>query len=595
MLNFKYLRSDLIAGITVALVLIPQSLAYAQLAGLPAQYGLYAALLPPLIASIFGSSKQLATGPVAVLSLMTAAALSQFYTPGSNDYITLAILLAFSLGIFQLILGITRLGGLVSFLSHPVVYGFTNAAAIIIATSQLSKFFNVSIGQYAHQYQTILAVLQKSSVSTDWFTLVLGIWTILLMYVLKSLDKKIPVVLITVITATLLSIFIGYKGPITGSITVGLPMIVIPKLDFIKIFELIPVVVAMGLIGFTEAISIAQAIAVKTGDKIDPNKELIGQGLANAIGAFFQSYPVTGSFSRTSVNFSAGAKTGTSSIFTALTVLLTLLFFTGLLYFIPQVVLAGVIVYSVSGLIDLSKIKYILSINKFDGYTAILTFLCTLYFAPNLEIGVGLGVVFSVGYYLYRNVHPRIVFLSKYKDGQLHDVEKFKMDRCENIGIVRLDAPLFFANSPLFENEIINDVIKHKDIRDILIVCSGMNEIDTTGEETLKTLFLNLKSSGKNLYFSEVKSPIYKVMTEAGLLQKIHKDHFFTDNKEAVKYLTESLEHKHKHTDADKCPLKKYVKATNVENIIIRDKRETIVYFYNKLTNYKKMFGNIGI
>lgn len=578
-----FLKSDFIAGITVALILIPQSLAYAQLAGLPAQYGLYASLIPPTIAAFFGSSKQLATGPVAVLSLMTASALSGLFIPGTPDYIEAAILLALLLGIFQMFLGFIKFGGLISFLSHPVIYGFTNAAAIIIATTQLPKFFGVRAITHEHHYETVIAVLLEALQKTDIVTLVLGIWSIYAMYTFRKINKKLPIVLLTVVLATILSIIIRYKGSLIGDVPSGLPTLSIPSWNFKTISSLIPTVVTMGIIGFTEAVSIAQAISVKTKESINPNKELIGQGISNILGSLFQSYPTAGSFSRSAVNFQAGARTQLSSFFTSLSVFITLLFFTKFLYYIPQVVLAAVIVFSVSGLIDVRKIKHIWFANPYDGIAAILTFICTLYFAPHLEKGILTGVVFSVGYYLYRSMHPRVVFLSKFRDGALHDASRFRMDRCEEIAVVRLDAPLFFANAKYFEEEIINDLSKNKKIKDILLVGNGINQVDATGEEMLKSLFENLRTARKNLYFSDMKAPIIEILKNTGLYEEIHPDHFFSKSEEGIRYIFRLLEKSNSHTDMENCPLKKYIKSHDVDKASLKDKRETIAYFYHKL------------
>jgi SulP family sulfate permease len=583
-LKSVFLKSDIIAGATVALVLIPQSLAYAQLAGLPPQFGLYAALIPPVVASFFGSSKQLATGPVAVLSLMTAASVSTIYSPGSNEYITTAILLGLMLGLFQLFLGIARLGSLVSFLSHPVIYGFTNAAAIIIATTQLAKFFGVSVGQYEHHYQTVLAVLQKAVGNTDWVTLIFGVWALVAMYTIRSINKKFPAVLFTVFLASVFSFVIHYEGALIGTIPLGLPSFALPVFNSDVFMTLLPTAITMGLIGFTEAISIAQAIAVKTRDRINPNKELIGQGLGNIIGSLFQSYPTPGSFSRTAVNFQAGAKTSASSYFASILVLLTLIFFTKFLYYIPQVVLAAVIVVSVGTLIDFKKIKHIWYINRYDAIAAGLTFITTLYFAPHLDKGIIIGVLFSIAHYLYRNVHPRIVFLSKYKDGWLHDVEKFGLGRCTNIAVIRLDAPLFFANASFFENEVINDIVKNPDIHDVLIIAHGINQIDATGEEMLESLYKSLRTADKGMFLSEMKSPIMDLFVKAGLRDEIGKKHFFVKTEDAIQAIMEHLEKKDKHTDTLHCPLKKYITYHHQVKALETDKRETIAYFYHKLS-----------
>ncbi len=577
------LRADFIAGITVALVLIPQSLAYASLAGLPPHYGLYASLLPPVIAAFFGSSKHLSTGPVGVVTLMTAASLSLYAKPGSDEYIALALLLAFGLGMFQLILGLIKLGGLASFLSHPVIYGFTNAAAIIIATTQLPKFFGVKVGDYEHHYQTVIAVFEAAANHVDIVTLLVGIWALLAMYTMRVLNKKIPAVLIVVVCSTIFSWLMHYNGAIVGYVPKGLPRFAFIKIDIEVLLKLIPTIITMAIIGFTEAISVAQTIAVKTKERLDPNKELIGQGLANIVGSFNQSYSVSGSFSRTAVSFQAGAKSPYSSLFTSIMVLLTLLFFTQTLFYLPQVVLAAVIIISVIGLIDFKKIRYIWFSSKYDAVAAILTFFGTLYYAPHLDKGIVIGVVFSVGYYLYRNIHPRVVFLSKYKDTRYHDAERFRLDRCKNIAVIRLDSPLFFANATFFENEVISDIADNPEITDIIIVANGINYIDATGEEKLAALFDALRLAKKQLYISDAKLQVLEVLTRTGLRDEIGKKHFFSSIDEGVEFIVTHLEREHKHLDKAHCPLKKYIHADHGEKSFVKDRRETIAYFYHKV------------
>ncbi len=584
----EILKQDFTAGLTVALVLIPQSLAYAQLAGLPVTFGLYAALIAPVVAAFFGSSKQLSTGPVAILSVMTAAAISPLALQGSPEYIAWAILLAFSLGLFQIALGLLKLGGLVSLLSHPVLYGFTNAAALIIATTQLSKFFGVSVGSYDHHYQTVLAILQRATVSLEPHTLLMGICVLGSMLLLKATQKKLPIILIMVVLYTMVSYVSNYNGAIIGTIPTGLPLPRWPEFSFSSLTTLGVSVVTMSLIGFTESISIAQAIAVKTRKKVNPNRELFGQGLANLVGSLFQSYPVAGSFSRTAVNFQAGARTEFSSLFTSIIVLVTLLFFTPFLYYLPQVVLAAIIVYSVAGLLDFSKITHIWATNKFDALAAILTFATTLYNAPHLEKGILVGVLFSLGHYVYRNAHPKVVFMSKYRDGSYHDSDRFQLERCENIAIVRLDAPLFFANSAYFEEEIIGYLAKNKHIKFVLIVGSGINEIDSSGEEMLTTMYHTLKSARKDLYFADLKEQVRDVFITTGLEEKIGEDHFFKQTKDGVQFLISQLEHAHHHLDAEKCPLERFVRADDEQRHLINDHREKVAQYYRRLFAFAK-------
>jgi len=426
----RLIRHDIIAGITVALVLIPQSLAYAQLAGLPPQYGLYSALIPTFLAAIFGSSLYLSTGPVAVLSLMTASVLSLYHLPGTVEYISLALILTFMLGIFQITLSFLKIGNAISLLSHPVIYGFTNAAALIIASTQLPKLLGITAPNFDHQYQIVIAVFQKAYYGIDPITFLIGVWVLFSIIFLRIIKKDFPSLLFIMIGTTLFTRFIGYSGAVVGDITAGLPTFTPHLLSTELIFELLPTVAIMGIVGYAEAISIAQYVAKKTKTRLDPNKELFGQGIANLMGSFFQSFPTSGSFSRTALNFQAGARTNLSSITSSIMVLITLLFFTKLLYYLPQVVLAAVILISVSSLIDIKKIKLILLTSKPDAFAALITFLSTLYFAPHLERGIIIGVLFTIGYYIYKNVHPRVVLLSKNKKRRVGGAKKFYFWRC---------------------------------------------------------------------------------------------------------------------------------------------------------------------
>ena len=403
-MNGDTIKADLIAGITVALVLIPQSMAYAKLAGLPAHYGLYTAFLPVLIAALWGSSNQLSTGPVAIVSLLTATAIIQFAEIGSPEFISLAIMLAFLVGAFQFLLGILRLGILVNFLSHPVIIGFTNAAALIIAFSQLSKILGIAMPRSEYFLIDVWNVIMQIG-DTHIPTLLFGLIAFIIMWLLKNNCPKIPGVLIAVITTIIASWLINFQemgGKIVGEIPAGLPSFVIPTLNITIFQEMIMSAIVIALIGFMEAISIAKAMALKTKEHIDPNQELIGQGLANIMGSMTQTYPASGSFSRSAVNLSSGAKTGMSSVYTAIIVMITLLFLTPLLYHLPKAVLAAVIIMAVFGLINFTAIKHIWQASKLDGIVAIITFIATISFAPHLEKGILLGVSLAIVLYFYR-------------------------------------------------------------------------------------------------------------------------------------------------------------------------------------------------
>ena len=553
--NPKVLQADIIAGITVALVLVPQSMAYAQLAGLPPYYGLYASFLPGIVAALFGSSRQLATGPVAVVSLMTAAALEPLaLTP--ELYVAYALSLALMVGIFQLSLGVLRLGVLVDFLSHPVVIGFTNAAAIIIGTSQLSKVFGVTdFEKGEHQYETIWNVIVAATTDTHMLTLMMGLLAIGIMVVLKKISAKIPNVLIAVVVTTVISWVMGFAdkgGRVVGEVPAGITMPMLPSgIEWDVIVQLISTAIVIGIIGFMEAISIAKAMAAQTRQRLDPNQELIGQGLGNLVSGVFQGYAVSGSFSRSAVNISAGAITGFSSVVTGAVVGITLLFLTPLLYHLPQATLAAVIMMAVINLVKIRPIIDAWKVQPHDGIVAIVTFLLTLIVAPHLETGIVVGVILSLGLFLFRTMRPRISVLSRDIDGTLRDAEVQKLDTCDNISVIRFDGPLYFANTGFFVDTILDRVAKKPDLKFVVIDAEGINEVDATGEEMLHELVTRLDSLGIELLMGRAKKQIMDIFRRSGFIDHLGKDKFFRLRTHAFNYAWSKLEENHKDT----CPI----------------------------------------
>ncbi len=683
------LKMDFMAGLTVALVLIPQSMAYAQLAGLPPYYGLYASFLPPLVAALFGSSRQLSTGPVAVVSLMTAACLEPLATAGSANYIAYAVLLALAVGIFQLSLGVLRLGLVVNFLSHPVVAGFTNAAAIIIATSQLSKMFGVSVDSAEHHYQTILRVAQSAMNYTHWPTLALGVFAFALMFILKRFSPHVPNVLVAVALTTIFSWGTGFEhdvvtsvnslaapkasealadynramqaqadlatkrtalttameeakkrdelfalvdeehelrrlslemdiaksqaknvkamlrgmlfqavpepdgslkfypqdapipagtandgrtwrlrignslldplaltmiggGAVVGAVPSGLPALSVPHFDLGVMLRLLPSAMIIALLGFMEAISIAKAMAAKTGQSLDPNQELIGQGLANILGAFSKSYPVSGSFSRSAVNLQAGAMTGFSSVFTSAVVLAALLFLTPLLYHLPQCTLAAVIMMAVIGLIQPAAFVHSWKVAKYDGAISVITFIATLAFAPHLDKGIMIGVVLSLGVFLYRNMRPAVSSLARTEEGELRDATRFGLDLCSHVDMVRFNGPLFFANASFLDEAITGRLQSKKRLKHIVLVAKGINDMDASGEEALSLVIERCRSRGVDISLAGVNDTVMAIMDRSGLLAKIGRDHIYTNMEKAL-----CTVHADAHCDSDeaRCPL----------------------------------------
>ena len=549
------LRADLIAGITVALVLVPQSMAYAQLAGLPVYYGLYASFLPPMVAALFGSSRQLATGPVAVVSLMTAAALGPIAAGNHADYLTYALLLALMVGVFQLFLGLFHLGILVDFLSHPVVVGFTNAGALIIGTSQLNKIFGVNVPKAEHHYETVWNTLVAAMDQTHMPTLWMAFLAFAIMVGLKKLAPKVPAVLFAVVVTTLLAWYSGYKeigGKVVGEIPSGLPSFTLPVLDWGVLGELATAAITISLIGFMEAISIAKAMAARTRQRLDANQELVGQGLSNIVAGCFSGYPVSGSFSRSAVNINAGAISGFSSVVTGLVVAVALLWLTPLLFYLPQATLAAVIIMAVINLIKVGPVIHAWKAVRTDGVVAVVTFVLTLLWAPHLDNGILAGVGLSLVLFLFRTMRPRFAVLSRHKDGTMRDIRVHKLPTSPKISLVRFDGSLYFGNAGYFETKILSVVAANPELRFIILDGEAINQLDATGEEVLHHLTERLRAQGIELLVARMKKQFMDVVRRTGLIDVIGEDHFFSRVAHALEYVWDALGDSYDRTS---CPL----------------------------------------
>jgi SulP family sulfate permease len=530
-------------------------MAYAQLAGLPPYYGLYASFLPGIIAALFGSSRQLATGPVAVVSLMTASALEPIAGANPELYIAYAIMLALMVGIFQMGLGLLRLGILVNFLSHPVVIGFTNAAAIIIGTSQLGKLFGVTGEKAAHTYETVFNTLVEAARSTHMETLLMSLLALGIMIALKRFLPKIPNVMMAVAVTTVISWQIGFEqmgGKVVGAIPAGLPPIALPTMDLQTMAQLLSVTVAIAIIGFMEAISIAKAMAARTRQRLDANQELVGQGLGNIVSSLSAGYAVSGSFSRSAVNISAGAVTGFSSVVTGIVVGITLMALTGLLYHLPQATLAAVIIMAVINLVKIEPIKHAWKVQRHDAVVAVITFLLTLVWAPHLDKGIMVGVMLSLALFLYRSMSPRVAVLSRDPDGSLRDADVRKLQTCRNISLIRFDGPLYFANTGYFEDKVLERVALKPDLKFVIIDAEGINEIDATGEEMLHGLVGRLKETGVELIIARAKKQLWDTFERTNLMDSLGRDHVFALRTQAFNYAWDRLGNNH----AETCPLR---------------------------------------
>ncbi|NOZ11425.1 MAG: STAS domain-containing protein [Gammaproteobacteria bacterium] len=675
------------AGITVALVLIPQSMAYAQLAGMPAYYGLYAAFMPPMVSALFGSSRQLQTGPVAIVSILTAAALEPLATAGTEGFIAYAITLSLMVGIFELCLGMLRLGALVNFLAHPVIVGFTNAAAIIIATSQLSKVFGVHAEKGAYYAETIWNTLVAIVHSTHWPTLGLAVLAFSIIILVGRFLPRLPYVLIAVVVTTLISYFTNFEriekvktkqivnstlrdlvirqisarkefiefdellqvatqefdatlaehgldnthtldakhrldslrlkkerrkrtikseldelkavrfrqalskkdglahyylndelpkglqtdghlwhlslinskgelvlsggGAVVGKVPQGLPAFRIPEFNIGVMVQLIPAAITIALLGFMEAISIAKAMATRTRQRVDANQELIGQGLGNIVGSLFQSYPVSGSFSRSAVNIGAGAITGFSSVVTTFVVVAVLLFFTPLLYHLPQATLAAVIMMAVAGLVHPKAFVHIWKAQPYDGFVAAASFFLTLALAPHLDYGIIMGAGMALGLYLFRTMRPRVAILGRHKDGTFRDAELYDLETCPNISMIRFDGSLYFANTSYFEDKVLERSSQKPELRYVVVVSDGINYIDATGEEMLTVLVERLESIGIEMLFAGLKRQALDVLKRSGFYDKAGSERFFRSEDHALRHIWVELGEGH----AKDCPL----------------------------------------
>ncbi|MEL6971956.1 MAG: solute carrier family 26 protein [Bacteroidota bacterium] len=532
------LKGDLAAGLTVGVMLIPQGMAYAMIAGLPPIYGLYASTLPLIIYALLGTSRQLAVGPVAMVSLLTASGIGVLAQGGTEVYIQLAIVLALMVGLIQFLLGAFRLGFLVNFLSHPVISGFTSAAALIIGLSQLKHLLGVDIARSHHVHEILLQAIEQFG-AINWVTFGIGIGGIVLIKGAKRINKALPGSLLAVLFGILLVWIMGLTNQgvkIVGEIPKGLPAFQIPTFSWETIRSLLPVALAISLVSFMESIAVAKAIQARHKDyKVVPNQELIALGLANIGGSFFQSYPITGGFSRSAVNDEAGAKTGLSSIVSALLIIFTLLFLTPVFYYLPKAILASIIMVAVFGLIDTKEPLTLWKTHRSDFWMLIITFLGTL--TLGIELGIGLGVLLSLAMIIFETTRPHMAVLGKVPGRPFYrNQDRFEQveDRPDLL-IVRFDARLYFANLGYFQSKLEKWIKAKGDALQTLIInAESINSLDSSALHLLEEIVADVRESGKEIVFSGVRGPVRDLLLRAGLFQKIGENNFFMTVQSAV-------------------------------------------------------------
>ena len=531
-LSKETVRADFIAGLTVALVLIPQSMAYANLAGLPPYIGLYAAFLPAIVGALWGSSNHLQTGPVAMVSLLTATALAAFGAISPEEYVRLAGLLAFIVGIIWLIIAAGRLTFIVNFLSRPVIEGFIHAGAIIIAASQVSKLSGISMPGHGHFFQNLWTYEILGIHHAHIPTLIIGCTSLTLLLGLKKYCPKVPAALTVMILTSLVVYFFKLTETakpvsVVGMIPSGCPRFTLISPDWETVKKLLPGAAVIAFVGFMEMCSVANALAAKNKQKLSICQETVGQGLASLAAAFTGGYPISGSFSRSALSDAAGTKTGLSSVFTGLFVLLFLLFFTKLIYFLPQAALAAVIIAAVMNLLHFKKFAHYFKVSRADGAAGIATFAATLLMAPDMDKGIIFGAGLSIVMYLYRTMKPNVAVLGRHEDGTYRNAKKHSLAVDPVMPSIRFDGRLYFANTTYFEEQIFRICEEYPDAKFIAVDCQGINAIDASGEEMLCNIVSRLRGNGVQLLFSGIKEPVRKVLDRSGLTKEIGEPHFF--------------------------------------------------------------------
>ncbi|MFG1496318.1 solute carrier family 26 protein [Saccharospirillum sp. HFRX-1] len=533
----SWLRGDVIAGITTATLLVPQAMSYALLGGLPPYIGLYASVLPMIVYAFFGTSRQLAVGPVALVALLVASGIGLMAPVGSERYIELTILLSLLVGGVFLVMGIFRLGFLTNFLSHPVISGFTSAAALIIAVSQIANLLGLSLPRTENIAETLWhAVDQWTLIHLP--TLIIGAVSLALLVGLKRLNRALPAAMITVAVTTIAvwALRLDQAGvAVVGAVPAGLPALSAPAFSLADAMELLPMAIAIALIGFMESIAVARKYASERRYEINPNQELIGLGLANLVGAFSRAMPVAGGFGRTAVNANAGANTGLAPLITASLIAIALAFLTPLFYFLPKAALAAVIMVAVAGLIDLHEVKHLWKVKRSDLGLLLFTFAATL--ALGAKDGLFLAVGASMLWFVIKTTRPHYAVLGKLPGTEAYrNIERHPEAQIEpGILAIRFDAQFYYGNVS-FLKDTIRRVEQRLDVplRAVVLDACSINQLDSSADTALHDLLHRYRQRGIELFIAHVKGPVKDVMDRSGFSSTLGEDHFFLETEPAM-------------------------------------------------------------
>lgn len=545
--------NDLTAAIIVTIMLIPQSLAYAMLAGLPPQMGLYASILPITLYAVFGTSRSLAVGPVAVVSLLTAASISRIATPGSDDYIFAAIALAFLSGVLLVAMGVFRLGFMANFLSHPVIAGFITASGLIIAASQLKAILGISAE--GHNLVQLAESLWAHRQDINWITALIGSLTTAFLFwvrkgllplllalglsepVAKIMAKAGPVAAIVATTALVWLLDLqSYGVKIVGSVPQGLPPLTMPKFSLDLWSSLLTSAILISVIGFVESISVAQTLAAKKRQRIDPDQELIGLGAANIGASFTSGFPVTGGFSRSVVNYDAGAETPAAGAYTAGGLIFASVFLTPLIFFLPRATLAATIIVAVLSLVDFKILGKAWRYSKADFTAVTTTMAITL--VVGVEVGVITGVLVSILIHLYKSSRPHIATVGQVPNSEHYrNILRYDVITQPHILSIRVDESLYFANARFLEDHLFARATQQPQLRHVVLMCSAINDIDMSALDSLEAVNARLRDMGVSFHLSEVKGPVMDRLTGTEFLAQLTGD-IFLSQKRAIDQLT---------------------------------------------------------
>ncbi len=545
MVNKETIKADIIAGLTGAVIVLPQGVAFATIAGLPPEYGLYTAMVTPIVAALFGSSYHLVSGPTTAISIVVFSAISNYATPGTPEFIHLALTLTFLAGVYQFAFGVARLGSLVNFVSHTVVIGFTAGAAILIATSQLKHITGIEVPKgesFLHTWMDLFTDFHH----INPYLLIIALVTLFTALLSKKLMPKLPNLLMGMIVGSVVALYLKNYTDIklVGEIPAHLPPLSHPEFSFETIKLLAPQAFAVALLGLIEAVSISRAVATKSNQRIDSNQEFIGQGLSNMTGSFFSSYAGSGSFTRSGINYEAGAKTPLSAIFAALFLMIIVLLIAPLTAYLPIAAMGGVILLVAYNLIDFKHIMHTLSFSTSESSILITTFLATLFL--ELEFAIYLGVILSLVLFLAKTSTPRIPTLA-FDEGpdapkrKLINIKQKPVKQCPQVKIIRIDMSIYFGSVNHIQNRIAK-IVENEQVYHILIVASGINFIDLAGAEAMVAENNSLKKYGGGLYFVGLKSSVYEFAARSGFIKHIGNTHFFDLKPQAIAYIYQKLD-----------------------------------------------------